>query len=96
GLLGGLTPSLAVSYSFLVGLPLIAAAAAKDAWDGGMSDLAVRVGLVPLSVAFLTALVSGLASIAALRLVVGKRRLVWFAAYCGAVAALCLVMALRG
>jgi undecaprenyl-diphosphatase len=96
GLLGGLSPALAVSYSFLVGLPLIAAAAGKDALDGGFSRLVTEIGLLPLSVAFLTALVSGIASIAALKLVVGKRRLVWFAGYCGLVAIACFVKAIAG
>lgn len=94
GLLGGLKPSLAVSYSFLVGLPLIAAAAGKDALDGGFSRLVAEIGLLPLSVAFVTALVSGIASIAALKLVVGKRRLVWFAGYCGLVAVACFAKAI--
>jgi undecaprenyl-diphosphatase len=96
GLLGGIRPALAVSYSFLVGLPLIAAAAAKDAIDGGFGRLAAEVGFLPLSVAFVTALVSGLGSIAALKLVVGKRRLVWFGGYCGLVALVCFWQALRG
>jgi undecaprenyl-diphosphatase len=96
GLLGGLRPSLAVSYAFLVGLPLIGAAAAKDAIDGGFGRLAAEVGLLPLSVAFVAALVSGLGSIAALKLVVGKRRLVWFGGYCGLVALVCFWKALGG
>jgi undecaprenyl-diphosphatase len=95
GLLGGLRPGLAVSYSFLVGLPLIAAAAGKDAIDGNVGKLISQVGLIPLIVAFVTALVSGLGSIAALRLVVGKRRLVWFGGYCGIVALACFWFALR-
>lgn len=93
GLIGGMQPALAVSYAFLVGLPLIAAAAAKDAIDGGFTRLLAEVGALPLSVAFLAALISGLASIAALRLVVGKRRLVWFAGYCLVVAVVCFVKA---
>ncbi|MFW5741216.1 MAG: undecaprenyl-diphosphate phosphatase, partial [Myxococcota bacterium] len=44
GLIGGMQPKLAVSYAFLVGLPLIAAAAAKDAVDGGFHRLAAQVG----------------------------------------------------
>lgn len=92
GLLGGLRPSLAVSYSFLVGLPLIAAAAAKDTLDGGFGRLLTEVGVLPISVAFVAALVSGLGSIAALKLVVGKRRLVWFGGYCALVAGVCFWM----
>ncbi len=96
GLLGGLAPAAAVSYAFLVGLPLMAAAAAKDALDGGFSALANDVGLLPLAVAFGAALGSGLASIWALKLVVGRRRLVWFAAYCALVATACWVTAAMG
>ena len=95
GLLGGMRPGLAVSYSFIVGLPLIAAAAGKDAIDGGYGALLAQVGLLPLVVAFTAALVVGLASIAALKLVVGKRRLIWFGAYCGVVALVCFGMALQ-
>lgn len=95
GLLGGLKPALAVSYAFIVGIPLIAAATAKDAIGGGFGRLAAEVGVLPLGVAFFAALVSGLGSIVALKLVVGKRRLVWFAGYCGVVALVCFWMALR-
>jgi undecaprenyl-diphosphatase len=96
GLLGGLKPALAVSYAFIVGIPLIAAATAKDAIGGGFGRLATEVGILPLGVAFSAALVSGLASIVALKLVVGKRRLVWFAGYCGVVALVCFWMAIAG
>ncbi|MCL2825340.1 MAG: undecaprenyl-diphosphate phosphatase [Polyangiaceae bacterium] len=94
GLLGGMRPAMAVSYSFLVGLPLIVAAAGKDALGGGWGMLVEQVGLVPLLVAFSTALVAGLGSIVALKLVVGKRRLVWFGAYCGLVGLVCIWQAL--
>jgi len=89
GLIGGMKPALAVSYAFIVGIPLIAGAAAKDAIDGGFTRLLHTVGPWPLVVAFSAAVVSGLASIAALKLVVGKRRLVWFASYCALVAFVC-------
>ena len=95
GLLGGLRPAVAVSFSFLVGLPLIAAAAGKDAIEGRGEQMIALVGILPLSVAFVTALASGLGSIALLRLVVGKRRLVWFGVYCGLVALFCFGRALR-
>ncbi|MDA3960515.1 MAG: undecaprenyl-diphosphate phosphatase [Planctomycetota bacterium] len=91
GLFGGLGPSLAVSVSFLVGLPLIAGAAAKDALDGGFAALLASVGFGPLTLAFVAALVSGLGAIVLLKLVVGQRRLVWFAGYCVLVAIACFV-----
>ena len=51
---------------------LIAVAAGEDAIDGGYRALLPQVGLLPLAVAFTAALAVGLASIAALKLVVGN------------------------
>lgn len=92
GLMGGMGPMLSVSYSFLVGLPLIAAAAAKDAIDGGFGRLIEAVGWGPILAAFAASLLSGLVSIALLKLVVGKRGLHWFALYCAGVAVVCFVL----
>lgn len=96
GLIGGLKPELAVAYSFLVGLPLIAGAAAKDALDGGFARLIDAVGVGPVAVAFAASLGSGLLSIALLKLVVGRRRLDLFAAYCGLLALAAFGLALSG
>ena len=96
GLLAGLGPALAVSFAFLAGLPLIAAAAAKDAVDGGFTALVEVVGWGPLIVAFVAAVVSGIASIVLLKLVVRGRRLVWFAGYCLLVAVTCFVLQFTG
>ena len=96
GLMGGMGPVLSVSYSFLVGLPLIFAAAAKDALDGGFARLVDAVGPGPLTAAFATSVLSGLVSIWALKLVVGKRGLHWFALYCGLVAIACFVAEFAG
>lgn len=90
GLLAGIGPRCAVAFSFLAGAPLIAAAAAKDAADGGWSRLIAAVGWGPLAVAFLASLISGYGALVALQYVVRKRRLRWFALYCLAVAILCL------
>lgn len=92
GLLGGMGPVLSVSYSFLVGLPLIAAAAAKDAIGGGFAQLIEAMGWGPIMVAFVASVLSGLASIALLKLVVGKRGLHWFSLYCGLVAVGCFIL----
>jgi len=94
GLIGGMSPALAVAWSFLAGLPLIAAAAAKDAIGGGFGALLAQTGAGPLIVAFLASLLVGLASIAALRLVVRRRGLPWFAAYCTLVALICFAVEL--
>lgn len=95
GLYAGLAPSLAVSFSFLVGLPLIAGAAAKDALDGNFGRLVAAVGWAPLVAGSVAALVSGLAAVELLKLLVGQRRLSWFALYCAALAVLCFVLDAR-
>lgn len=90
GLFSGLSPRMAVSYSFLVGLPLIAAVTVKDGLRGGYGELIAAVGFGPIALSWLVCLVVSYLSIIALKLVVGKRLLHWFAAYCGALAILCL------
>jgi undecaprenyl-diphosphatase len=92
GLLGGMGPVLSVSYSFLVGLPLIAAAAGKDAIDGGFGQLVDAMGWGPIALAFTASVLSGLVSIALLKLVVGKQGLHWFSLYCGLVAIGCFIL----
>ncbi len=96
GLLGGMAPNTAVAFSFLVGVPLIAAAAAKDALDGNFAVLVATLGWGPLIAGFLAALFSGLAAIAVLRYVVRRRGLRWFGLYCLVLGCACiLVGALR-
>ena len=92
GLLGGMGPVLSVSYSFLVGLPLIAAAAGKDAIDGGFGQLIDAMGWGPIALAFSASVLSGLVSIALLKLVVGKQGLHWFSLYCALVAVGCFIL----
>lgn len=89
----GLRPVRAAEFSFLLGLPLLGAAAAKDALDGGPAVIAafgwvnVLVGLV---VAFISAALAvrlfvgfltrhGLAPFSIYRILVGIALLVWFA-----------------
>jgi undecaprenyl-diphosphatase len=93
GLITGLSPALAVGFAFIVGLPLIAAAAAKDAIDpeAGFLALHAAVGTGPLLVAFVASLGSGLGAIALLKWVVNRRRLVWFAIYCALIGVVCLI-----
>ncbi|MFW5846449.1 MAG: undecaprenyl-diphosphate phosphatase [Planctomycetota bacterium] len=98
GLLGRMPPSVAVGFGFLVGLPLMAAAAAKDALDpeAGFAALAESVGYGPLAVAFGVSLTSGVLPILLLKLVVRRRRLNWFAGYCALLGAVCLAIAWLG
>lgn len=95
GLFARLTPQLAVSFSFLVGLPLIAAAAGVKALKGDFAPVFSQVGWVPLAAGCLASLLSGLAAILLLKLLVRRGRLSWFAAYCTALAALCFVLEWR-
>ena len=95
GLLAGLSPVLAVSFAFIVGLPLITAAAGLKALDGSFGALVEAIGWLPVAVAFLTSLLSGIASIALLKLVVGRQRLRWFAAYCLLIAIACFVLSVQ-
>lgn len=96
GLFAGMSPRLAVSFSFLTGLPLIAAVTVKDGVQGGYGDLMEAVGFAPLALAFSVCLVVSYACIIALRLVVAKRLLHWFAAYCAVLAILCIALGLLG
>lgn len=96
GLMAGINRPVAVGFSFLIGLPLIAAATAKDALSGGFCALWQTIGPVPLAVAFVVSLLSSLLAIVLLRLVVSRDLLHWFAAYCGLLALTCLVIALLG
>ena len=90
GLFTGMRPGLAVGFSFLVGGPLIAAAAAKDALGGGFGALHHACGAVPLLVACGVAFVSGLGAVWLLKLVTARRMLGWFALYCLLIALACL------
>jgi len=95
GLIGGMGPRLAVAWSFLVGLPLIGGAAAKDAVGGGFARLLQLCGPTALVIGFSVSLLVGLASVVLLKIVVLGRRLPYFAGYCALVAAGCLFMALQ-
>ncbi len=89
GLWSGLRPAVAVAFSFLVGIPLIAAVTAKDIVDGGLAALHGAVGSGPLLVGFALCLAVSLGAIALLRLMVRTRRFWWFAVYCFILALVC-------
>ena len=82
--------------SFLAGVPLIAAAAAKDAVSGGWGALYDVVGFAPLAAGFVAALLGGYAALGALRWLVRYRRLKWFAMYCLVIAAVCFILQVTG
>lgn len=96
GLMVGMSPRLAVSFSFLIGTPLLLAATTKDAVRGGYGELAQAIGWSPLLAAWVVCAVVSYLCILALKLMVAKRLLHWFALYCLLLALLCLYWALVG
>ena len=96
GLWSGLRPAVAVAFSFLVGIPLIAAAAAKDLVGGGLTTLLGDVGSGPLLLGFVLCLAVSLGAIALLRLMVQTRRFWWFAIYCLILALVCFGAGIGG
>ncbi|TDB39091.1 MAG: undecaprenyl-diphosphate phosphatase [Actinobacteria bacterium] len=80
GMFAGLSREAAARFSFLLGMPIIALAAAKDTVDllGGNTTLP---GVVPSIVGFVAAGVSGYLAIAGLLALVKRHSLYWFAAY---------------
>lgn len=91
GLIAGMSPRLAVSFSFLIGTPLLLAATGKDAIDGAYGELAEAIGWGPVIVASLVCMAVSYACIIALKTMVKKRMLHWFAFYCAMLAILCFV-----
>jgi undecaprenyl-diphosphatase len=96
GILGGLRGELAIAVSFLTGAPLILAATGKDALDGGFSALYQFVGLLPLTIAFVTTFMVSIFAISLLRSFVVGRHLHWFGWYCLVLSIICFIMYLRG
>jgi undecaprenyl-diphosphatase len=91
GLISGMSPRLAVSFSFLIGMPLLIAATGKDALDGAYGELAQAIGWGPVILASLVCMGVSYACIIALKTMVKKRMLHWFVFYCGLLAILCFV-----
>lgn len=91
GMFSGLSREAAARFSFLLGIPLITLAAAKDGLDllGGTISLP---GVVPSVVGFIAAGVSGYIAIAWLLALVKNHSLYWFAAYTAALGTAVLVL----
>ncbi len=88
----GLTPVAAAEFSFLLAVPVIAAAALLDARNATVNIAAVGVG--PLIVSFVLAFASGVFAIRFLVALLRRGRFYAFAPYCWAVGVLTLVYAL--
>jgi undecaprenyl-diphosphatase len=96
GILGGLRGELAIAVSFLTGAPLILAATGKKALDGGFSALYQSVGILPLTIAFLTTFLASIFAISLLRRFVVGRHLQWFGWYCLVLSIICFILYLKG
>lgn len=91
GMFAGLSREAAARFSFLLGMPIIALAAAKDTVDllGGSATLP---GVVPSIVGFVAAGLSGYLAIAWLLTLVKRHSLYWFAAYTAVLGTAMLLM----
>jgi undecaprenyl-diphosphatase len=89
---GGLTPTAAAEFSFLMAIPVIAGAALLEGRDAVLNVAAV--GAVPWMVSFVVAFASGIWSIRWLVALLRRGRFYAFAPYCWAVGAFTLVYAL--
>ena len=88
----GLTPAAAAEFSFLLAVPVIAAAALLDARNATVNIAAV--GLGPLIVSCVIAFASGVFAIRFLVALLRRGRFFAFAPYCWAVGVLTLVYAI--
>lgn len=88
---GGLTPSAAAEFSFLMAIPVIAGAAVLEGRDAVLNVAAV--GAVPWVVSFVAAFASGVWSIRWLVALLRRGRFHAFAPYCWAVGVFTLVYA---
>ncbi len=93
GMYSGLNRSDAARFSFLLGIPIIALAAAKDVVDIATGHASLP-GPGPSIVGFVTAAACGYLAIWGLLAFVKGHRLYWFAAYTGVVGTAILVWTL--
>ncbi len=95
GMTCGLSRPVAARFSFLLAMPIILGAGAKQGFDVITGEVHVGQALVmPLITGFLAAAVVGYACIWGLLRLLQQRRLYGFAAYCAAFGVLSLLVAL--
>jgi undecaprenyl-diphosphatase len=87
----GISPDRAADFSFVLGMPAIAGAAALE--SGAFVDGVAGVGAVPVALAMMAAFLSGLGAIALLRQLLRARAFHRFAPYLWVVGAFTLVLA---
>lgn len=76
-------PEAAVEFSMLISVPAVLGANLYEGVRAGLAELTAQA--TPLGVGFFAAFVAGALSLQALRWAVARRKLLPFAAYCGAV-----------
>lgn len=90
GLILGKDKAEVARFSFLMVIPLIIGANAKDILDGGVSFSSSDS--LPLIAGFITAFVTGLFACKWMLSIVKKGKLIWFAAYCAVVGATGIIL----
>lgn len=93
GLLLGVERSRAARFSFLMVIPVILGAMAKDIMDMEASSAAQETAILPLIVGFVAAFVTGLLACTWMIELVKKSKLVYFAVYCFVVGVIAIVVA---
>jgi undecaprenyl-diphosphatase len=95
GLFSGLSRSAAARFSFLVGIPIITLATAKDFADLLGGSIALP-GVGASAAGFIAAAAAGYAAIWSLLAIVKRYRLYWFAGYTALLGCILLLLATRG
>ncbi|MCB0480954.1 MAG: undecaprenyl-diphosphate phosphatase [Flavobacteriales bacterium] len=92
-LLLGVEKTRAARFSFLMVIPVILGAMAKDLMDMDTSVAASETEIMPLVVGFIAAFVTGLAACTWMIQLVKKSRLVYFAVYCFVIGVVAIIIA---
>lgn len=92
-LLLGVERTRAARFSFLMVIPVILGAMAKDVMDMQGSNAIAETSLTPLIVGFIAAFVTGLAACTWMIQLVKKSKLVYFALYCFIVGIIAIILA---
>lgn len=90
GLICGVRRDVMAQFSFLMVLVPILGEAFLDLVKGGFSDSAAAIGIIPLTLGFAAAFISGLFACRVMIALVKKASLKWFALYC-AIAGACVL-----
>ena len=91
GLLLGARKEDMARFSFLMVVPLILGANAKQMLDGGMTEMA-QTELIPVMAGFVAAFITGLLACTLMIKIVKQGKLIWFAYYCFAVGTIALTI----